>query len=160
MKVYLREQPRYHFTSTERETKHQPRPYRHHMATHPLNPARCRPQKPGDHNECRRSSPKAEKSATGYLQLACRTHLPKTSYHTHHPPRMFSIRPTTTMGTTSQGPLRINSARIAATLLPQSAAEEAPADMKTVRYPQRASRHLPLRSQKKIGRKEIRQTCS
>ena len=86
MEVYLREQPRYHFTSTERENTNP-----HHTVTHPPNPTRGRPQsqatttptqpahQKSTHNGCRTSPPKAKiargtpsrKSTTRHLQQAC-----------------------------------------------------------------------------------------
>ena len=157
------------------------------MATHLLNPTKGRPQKSGGHNPHTTCSPKEhtqrmqdipnqgrdcqgttqskeynKTSPTGSSQR-CRTNLPKTTYHTHHLPKMLPKKPTSSRNDhkhhMTHTPSR-SAVHNAATQLPQSTVEETPADMKMARYPQSTSRHLPIAIPKKIRIKEIRQTCS
>ena len=113
MEVYLREQPRYHFTSTERENTNP-----HHIGTtrphiywippeadHKSQGATTRPPKehaqrmqdiPAQGRDCKGNTQPKEynkTSLTGSSQR-CRTNLPKTSYHTHHLPKMLPKKPT------------------------------------------------------------------
>ena len=113
MEVYLREQPRYHFTSTDRENTnpHHIGTTRPHIywippeadhkrqgATTPTQPAHQKSTHngrmqdiPAQGRDCQGNTQPKEynkTSPTGSSQR-CRTNQPKTSYHTHHLPKML-----------------------------------------------------------------------
>ena len=137
MEVYLREQPRYHCTSTERETP------------------TCPPK--STHNGCRASPPKTEivrgtpsrKSTTRHLQQARPkgVALPRQRHpitptisqkcSPRNPPRAV-----TTISTTTHTPSRSAVHKQQPPTQPQSTAEEIPADMKIARYPHSTSWHI------------------
>ena len=156
MEVYLREQPRYHFTSTERENTNP-----HHIGTTQPHiyriPFRGLPQKSGGHNphttcppkehaqrmqdihtqgrDCQGNTQLKEYNKTSQqarpkgVGLTCQRH-PITPTISQKCSPKNPPRAGTAISTTSHVPQQITSARTAATQLPQSTVEETPADMK------------------------------
>ena len=184
VEVYLREQPRYNFTSTESEKT----PTHTHIGITPPNIYRIPPEadhksqattaptqpahQKSTHNGCSTSPPKAEiargtpsrKSTTGHLQQTCPKGVGLTCQR--HP-----ITPTILQKCFPKNPPRAGTTISATSHVP-------PADQQctnrshptaTINLRRNPSRHengkaqagiSPLQSQKRLEKKEIRQSCS
>ena len=187
MEVYLREQPGYHFTSTEKKKNTNPhhigttRPHIYRIpteadhksqaATTPTQPAHQK----STHNGCRASPPKAaiirgtpsRNSTTKHLQqarpkgvgLTCQRH-PITPTISQKCSPKNPPRAETTISTTSH----VLPADQQCTNRSHPTAtinrRRNPSRHEMARYPQSTSRHLPIAIPKKIRMKEMRQTCS